>query len=184
MSASSAVSKLRPPWIESPHCTRAVGTVSCLPPEIKSVGSGSDCLAMPCDAGQANQCGYLTGIPNAGEISARRLFGLIEWLSGNECRHLDEAGLIRALVGRLRALPLPVDYVALYLRTLHPEIRARIIVGSPEAPIEVYDSGNTRKRPNASPNGGSAAEFIGCAYRTHLEEVDGRQARGPRDEPE
>jgi adenylate cyclase len=145
MSASSAVSKSRPPQAASPHRTSAVSTISGLLPELAFAESGGDRLAMPVDADQENQCASLTRTTGAQEIPEHRLFGLIEWLSGNECRDFDEAGLIRGLGGRLRALPHPVDCVALYLRTLHPEIRARIIVWSPEAPIEIYDREHTMR---------------------------------------
>ena len=73
------------------------------------------------------------------EIPESRQFGLIEWLSGEECRAADEAGLIEGLARRLRRLPLPVDGLTLYLRTLHPEIRARIVVWSGEGSVEIHD---------------------------------------------
>jgi adenylate cyclase len=99
--------------------------------------------------------------------------GLIVWLSGNECREVDEAGLIRALVGRLRGLPLPVDYVALYLRTLHPEIRARIIVCSPEAPIEIYDRAHTALHI-AAPTGSPVHQVMETReWRTVRADTDG-----------
>jgi hypothetical protein len=72
-------------------------------------------------------------------IPERRLLDLIEWLAGNECHDLDDAGLIAGLGRRLSALPLPIDRFTLHLRTLHPEILARVIAWSPEAPIEIYD---------------------------------------------
>jgi hypothetical protein len=40
------------------------------------------------------------------EISEARRLGLIEWLSGEDCRVADEAGLIEGLARRLRSLPL------------------------------------------------------------------------------
>jgi adenylate cyclase len=110
---------------------------------------------------------------NQTNIPERRLFGLIEWLSGNECRDLDEAGLIRALVGRLCALPLPVDYVALYLRTLHPEIRARIIVWSPERPVEIYDRAHTALHI-AAPAGSPVRQVMETReWRTVRADADG-----------
>lgn len=72
-------------------------------------------------------------------IGDREILILIEWLSSRECRELDEAELIRELSARLRAWPLPLHCVALYLRGFHPEIRARIIVWSPEGPIAIYE---------------------------------------------
>ncbi|SEF09872.1 adenylate cyclase [Rhizobiales bacterium GAS191] len=105
---------------------------------------------------------------NAEEIPERRLFGLIEWLSASECRDLDEAGLVRGLGGRLCDLPLPVDCVALYLRTLHPEIRARIIVWSPQAPMEIYDREHTMQH---------IAAFTGSPVRQVMETREWRTVR-------
>jgi adenylate cyclase len=73
-------------------------------------------------------------------IAERQMLGLLEWLSGNECLD-DEAKLVGGL--RLRDLPLPVDCIALYLRTLHPEFRARIIVWSLDSPIKIHDREHT-----------------------------------------
>jgi adenylate cyclase len=99
--------------------------------------------------------------------------GLIEWLSGNECRDLDEAGLIRGLGERLRALPLPVDRVALYLRTLHPEIRARIVVWSPEAPIEICDREHTMRHIAAFTGSPVRQVMETCEWRTLRADTDG-----------
>ena len=69
-------------------------------------------------------------------IAEHQMLGLLEWLSGNECPD-DEAKLIGGLGERLRALWLSVDCIALYLRTLHPEVRARIIVWSLNGLIKI-----------------------------------------------
>jgi adenylate cyclase len=95
----------------------------------------------------------LTTTAEAEAISEHHLFGLIDWLSGSECRELDEAGVIQGLSARLRTLPLPLDGVALYLRTCHPEIRARIIVWSPERPIAIYERRHTMQHIAAFADG-------------------------------
>jgi adenylate cyclase len=121
---------------------------------------------------QENQGVLLTRTQDAEKIPDHRLLDLIEWLSGNECRNLDEAGLIRILLARLCALPLPIDCLAFYLRTLHPEIRARIIVGSPEAPIEIHD------REHAMPH---IAAFTGGPVRQAMETREWRTVRADTD---
>src|SRR5258708_16983636 len=119
-----------------------------------------------------NRCTSPTKSVDAEEIPERRLFGLIEWLSGSACRDLDEAGLISGLAERLRTLPLPIDCVALYLRTLHPEIRARIIIWSPEAPIEIYDREHTMLH---------IAAFTGSPVREVMETREWRTVRADAD---
>jgi adenylate cyclase len=103
-------------------------------------------------------------------VAERQMLGLLEWLSGSECLDDeakligacldDEATLIVGLGERLRALPLPVDCIALYLRTLHPEFRARIIVWSPNAPIKIYDREHTTQH---------IAAFAGSPIREVME---------------
>ena len=100
-------------------------------------------------------------------IAERQMLGLLERLSGNECLD-DEAKLIGGLGERLRALPLPVDCIALYLRTLHPEFRARIIVWSPDAPIEIYDREHTTQH---------IAAFAGSPIREVMETGEWRTIR-------
>ena len=51
---------------------------------------------------------------------------VIEWLCGDECHALDEAGLAAGAGARLRAAGLPLDWLSLHLRTLHPEILGRM----------------------------------------------------------
>ena len=52
--------------------------------------------------------------------TATPILEIIEWLSGNECHELDDAGLIAGLGRRLTAAGLPLDRLSLHLRTLHP----------------------------------------------------------------
>ena len=67
------------------------------------------------------------------------VLSLIEWLSGNECNDLDDAGLVAGVGQRLRAAGLPLDRFALHLATLHPDLTGRIIAWAPDEPVEVYD---------------------------------------------
>jgi adenylate cyclase len=72
-------------------------------------------------------------------INGRSVLAIIEWLSGDECHSLDEAGLISGLGHRLRALGLPVDRLTLHLMTLHPEYLGRSVAWAPEEPVEIHD---------------------------------------------
>lgn len=71
---------------------------------------------------------------NAGAILA-----VIEWLTGDECNALDEAGLISGVGRRLRGLGVPVDRLTLHLMTLHPEFVGRTIAWAPGEPVEIHD---------------------------------------------
>ena len=64
---------------------------------------------------------------------------VIEWLVGDECHEVDEAGLIAGLGRRLRAAGLPLDRLALHLRTLHPELFGRSVAWAPNEPVEIRD---------------------------------------------
>jgi adenylate cyclase len=64
---------------------------------------------------------------------------VIEWLIGDECHELDDAGLIAGLGRRLRAAGLPIDRLTLHLRTLHPEILGRTVAWSPGEAVEIHD---------------------------------------------
>lgn len=108
----------------------------------------------------------------AGDCAEARQLGLIEWLSGEECRVLDEAGLIAGLVRRLRSLPLPLDGVALYLRALHPEIRARIVVWSPETAVEIHDRKHVMQH---------IAAFAGSPLRRAMETGGWQTVRADKD---
>lgn len=72
-------------------------------------------------------------------VSTGALLAIIEWLSGDECHALDEAGLVSGLGRRLQALGLPVDRMTLHLMTLHPELVGRTIAWAPGEPVEIHD---------------------------------------------
>lgn len=78
-----------------------------------------------------------TGTPAS--IGAAAVLDVIEWLTGNECHELDDAGLVAGLGRRLRAAGLPVDLLTLHLRTLHPEIFGRSVAWAPGEPVEIRD---------------------------------------------
>ncbi|KQY14322.1 adenylate cyclase [Rhizobium sp. Root73] len=67
------------------------------------------------------------------------LLSILEWLSGDECHLLDEAGMIAAFGRRLRQIGLPLDRLTLHLMTLHPEIMGRTYAWAPGEPVEVHD---------------------------------------------
>lgn len=72
-------------------------------------------------------------------VQSHAIFDIIEWLAGNDCHELDDAGLIAALGQRLRLLGLPIDRLTLHLRTLHPEILGRTLAWAPDEPVEIRD---------------------------------------------
>ena len=47
---------------------------------------------------------------------------ILEWLSGDECRGLDDAGLIAGVGLRLLGRGVPLDRLTLHLPTLHPMV--------------------------------------------------------------
>jgi adenylate cyclase len=55
---------------------------------------------------------------------------IIEWLAGDECQGLDDAGLARGLGQRLRAAGVPVERLTLHVRTVHPDLVARSVTWS------------------------------------------------------
>jgi adenylate cyclase len=69
----------------------------------------------------------------------RTALTIIEWLAGDECHELDDAGLIAGLGHRLRSAGLPIDRLVLHLRTLHPELFARTVAWAPDEPVEIRD---------------------------------------------
>ncbi|WP_413988538.1 adenylate/guanylate cyclase domain-containing protein [Labrys okinawensis] len=71
------------------------------------------------------------------------ILAVVEWLSGNDCHEIDDAGLIAGLGQRLKSAGLPLDRLTLHLRTLHPDLAGRTLAWSPGGPVEVYD----RDRP-------------------------------------
>jgi adenylate cyclase len=72
-------------------------------------------------------------------IKSHAIFDIIEWLAGNDCHELDDAGLIATLGQRLRLIGLPIDRLTLHLRTLHPEILGRTLAWAPDEPVEIRD---------------------------------------------
>lgn len=74
-----------------------------------------------------------------GGIGNRATLSLIEWLTGDECHALDEAGLVAGLGRRLQALGLSVDRLTLHLTTLHPEFIGRTFAWAPGEPVEIHD---------------------------------------------
>ena len=74
-----------------------------------------------------------------GGINIGAILSLIEWLTGDECHALDEAGLVAGLGRRLQALGLPVDRLTLHLTTLHPEFIGRTFAWAPGEPVEIHD---------------------------------------------
>jgi adenylate cyclase len=77
--------------------------------------------------------------PVAGRTRSAAAVELIEWLVGDECHELDDAGLAAAFGRRLRAVGLPVDRLTLHLRTLHPEILGRSVAWAPNEAAEVRE---------------------------------------------
>ncbi|MET1028533.1 MAG: adenylate/guanylate cyclase domain-containing protein [Dongiaceae bacterium] len=89
--------------------------------------------------------------PRAGEIDPRSMLDcstapspgpaaileVVEWLAGNDCHELDDAGLIAGLALRLTTAGLPIDRLALHLRTLHPEILGRTVAWAPNEAVEI-----------------------------------------------
>ena len=76
---------------------------------------------------------------SSGTIGSAVAVELIEWLAGDECHELDDAGLAAGLGRRLRTAGLPIDRLTLHLRTLHPEIFGRSIAWAPNEAVEVRD---------------------------------------------
>jgi adenylate cyclase len=64
---------------------------------------------------------------------------IVEFLAGDDCHDLDDAGLIAALGSRLRVAGMPLDRLALHLRTLHPELLGRTIAWAPGEAVETLD---------------------------------------------
>lgn len=75
----------------------------------------------------------------AASISAAAVLDIVEWLTGNECHELDDAGLVAGLGRKLRAAGLPVDILTLHLRTLHPELFGRSVSWAPGELVEIRD---------------------------------------------
>jgi adenylate cyclase len=67
------------------------------------------------------------------------VFEVVRWLSSDVCHDLDDADMISGLGRRLRSLGLPIDSLGLHFRTLHPQIRARSIMWSPDEPVQIVN---------------------------------------------
>jgi adenylate cyclase len=72
-------------------------------------------------------------------VDPNLVLSVLEWLSGDECHSIDEAGLIAGLGRRLQAIGLPIDRLTLHLMTLHPEFLGRTIAWAPGEPVEIHD---------------------------------------------
>src|SRR5262249_30877703 len=62
----------------------------------------------------------------------------IEWLAGDDCHALDEAGLAARLGHPLKAARLPLAHPRFSRRPLHPEILGHTIGWAPGEPVQVY----------------------------------------------
>jgi len=109
-------------------------------------------------------------------ISPSAIHDVVEWLASDECHDVDDAGLIAGLGRQLQAAGLPIDRLALHLRTLHPEILGRTVAWSPNEPVEVNDRQHGIE---------VTANFIGSPIRHVMEtlehlvvRVDGRDVKG------
>ena len=87
---------------------------------------------------ESGKCGSPL-IDGVGSVSSAATVELIEWLAGDECHELDDAGLAAGFGRRLRAAGLPIDRLTLHLRTLHPEILGRSVAWAPNEAVEVRD---------------------------------------------
>src|SRR5690606_35560870 len=74
-------------------------------------------------------------VAGARSVSSAATVELIEWLVGDECHDLDDAGLAAGFGRRLRAAGLPIDRLTLHFRTLHPEILGRSVAWSPNEAV-------------------------------------------------
>ena len=72
-------------------------------------------------------------------VNTATTLNLIEWLTGDECHALDDAGLVGGLGRRLQALGLPIDRLTLHLATLHPEFVGRTFAWAPGEPVEIHE---------------------------------------------
>jgi adenylate cyclase len=77
--------------------------------------------------------------PAKSAIKPQAVYDIVDWLTGNGCHDLDDAGLIAGLGQRLRQIGLPIDRLTLHLRTLHPEIVGRTLAWAPNEPVEIRD---------------------------------------------
>ena len=84
----------------------------------------------------------------------RNACDLIDWLSGDECHELDLSGLASGFGLRLRAAGVPLDRLALHMRTLHPLVRGGTIAWAPNEPFNFiqrqHDAIGATDKPRAS----------------------------------
>lgn len=62
---------------------------------------------------------------------------IIEWLSGEECRQLDNSGFVASLGAVLREAWLPIDLLVFHIRLPHPELVGHTCAWAPGGPVEV-----------------------------------------------
>lgn len=62
---------------------------------------------------------------------------VIEWLSGEECRRLDNSDFTAGLGAALRRAGLPIDLLVFHIRLAHPELVGHTSVWAPGRPVEV-----------------------------------------------
>lgn len=72
-------------------------------------------------------------------VLSAALLGVIEWLASDDCHDSDDAALLAGLGRRLCAAGLPIDRLALHLRTLHPEILGRTVAWAPNESVQIRD---------------------------------------------
>lgn len=86
------------------------------------------------------------------DMEAHSPVAVTEWLMSYECRKLTEVELLAGFGERLRQLSLPIDCIALYLRALHPEIRARIVIWQPGAAAQMLHRSHAMQHIVAFPD--------------------------------
>ena len=84
------------------------------------------------------------------ELRTQEVLEIVEWFSSDDCRGLDEIGLVAEAATRLMQIGLPIDRLVLHLMTLHPDVIGRTIAWAPRAPVEVYDRRNGSQLPAGS----------------------------------
>lgn len=81
------------------------------------------------------------------EERSKSILEFAEWVSSDDCRGLDDIGLVAETARRLVKIGLPLDRIVLHLMTLHPDVIGRSIAWAPKEPVEVYDSRNGSQLP-------------------------------------
>jgi adenylate cyclase len=79
------------------------------------------------------------GATGGRDVDPASILSVVEWLSGDDCHAVDEAGLVAGLGRRLLRIGLPIDRLTLHLTTLHPEILGRTLAWAPSEPVEIHD---------------------------------------------